>query len=798
MRSESVMKMRKRNRHPAAERRTALLLCAVLLCMLLGGCGGGTDTEAGIQEDAPDAGTATVAESSTAEQTEDHTPATGPSLAAEFLDPQAVRTAVPAEKKETVTVRADASGRPYEKTVEAELSRPAGEAEAAGYLRDRTDLYAITNTEGDEEFVREDDSTILWKDSGEILRYEGKSDAQLPVEVQVRYYLDGEEKSPAEMDGAEGEVRIRFVYRNRTEVQTEVDGREYYVPVPFTVISAVLLDGDVFSEIEAENGKVTEIGGQTAVIGYAFPGLEDALELGNYEPTEEVEIPSFVEIRARTSGFKLDFTATVITPGLFGELEEDDLRDAQDLPKDMEELADASAELADAASDLYDGAGTFGSYLRKYVRAASRIGDGIDGMKEGLETLDENGAQLREGAQGLQEALGALDRMLSQMDLSSLDPQDAESAAAIKALQEAAAALEQDGKALLEEHLPALEEQVRDLTQFTEDATAYKEAVDQGIALTEEALTELEAFDTEAFEQELTQKARDQAGEAARQAQETAQAERAEEIRKTAEQTAGSAAASAAETAGLDAEQQAALEAVLETELKEHLAGLQESGSVEEQVRAAVDLTGSAEALAQLHADTVQKIREAWEQDVIRGYTVPETSIDGTELLACLDDMARQIQILDSFASGMGGTAQQLEGLKAALQSLQTYARQLSEGSTALSEGLSAYGEGVSALADGAQQLSGGIREFSKAGSQLAGGYGAVTEGLKAFSEGMDTFDRDAIQKLGDLAGEDLAELLRRLRAVRAADNSYTNFSGILPEQQGSVRFVLETDGIGE
>ncbi len=794
MRSEETMRRKKRG-PSAGYRLFAVLLAGTLGIASLTGCAGSTDQNRGAGDPAGTAGEAASGETASGQETaapawsgeaEDHTPAGGPSMAQGLYSPSAEQ-AVPAEKKETVTVRADASGKPYEKTVEVELSRPAGEQEtedsgtdpqagpqaqtqadpqedpqagpfAGRLLRDRTSLYGIANTEGDEEFYREDGETILWQDRGQILRYEGKSDAELPVEVRVRYYLDGEEKKPEEMPGVTGDVRIRFDYRNRTGVTEEADGRTYDTIVPFSVMSAVVLDGDIFTDITAENGKIAEIGGETAVIGYAFPGVEEALDLAHYEVTEEVDIPAYVEVRAHAEGFSLPFTATVITPGLFADLEDEDLEDADDLTEEMGEFRDASGKLAEAASELYDGAGTFGSYLKKYVRAASEIGDGVDAMKQGLAALDENGQQLREGAQGLSDALALLNGQLSEMDLSALDPANEENAARTQALGAAAAGLAADVQALSGTHLPALQAQIGELAGFAQEAETYRQAVEQGIADTEAAVQELEAFDEDAFAGEMAAQAGEQAGAAARKAAEEVSARRAEE---------GAEALSEEEISGIEAA-----------------------------AREAVDLSTEAASLKELHEQTAEKIRQAMDTEVIRTFSVPETQVDLTDLQACLQDMDVQLQTLQAFAANMGSTAGQLQQLQAGLGALQSAVRQLSEGSSALNEGLAAYGEGVSALASGASQLGTGMREFSKAGSSLTGGYGTITEGLKAFSEGIDEFDREGVQKLGRLAGEDLAEVLRRLKALRNADRSYQNFSGILPEQKGTVRFIIETDGL--
>lgn len=91
--------------------------------------------------------------------------------------------------------------------------------------------------------------------------------------TRVTYYLNGVETAPADLAGQSGRVRIRFGYTNHTRETVTVDGQEYTVCVPFTAITAVILDGDKFSNIEADNGKVMELDGTTAVLGTAMPGL---------------------------------------------------------------------------------------------------------------------------------------------------------------------------------------------------------------------------------------------------------------------------------------------------------------------------------------------------------------------------------------------------------------------------------------------------------------------------------------------------------------------------------------------
>ena len=56
-----------------------------------------------------------------------------------------------------------------------------------------------------------------------------------------------------------------------------------------------------------DSGKLINDGSRTAVIGIAFPGLQENLAISK----DKLEIPDYVEIAADVSSFRLDMTVTV-------------------------------------------------------------------------------------------------------------------------------------------------------------------------------------------------------------------------------------------------------------------------------------------------------------------------------------------------------------------------------------------------------------------------------------------------------------------------------------------------------
>ncbi len=311
--------------------------------------------------------------------------------------------AVPAtEKEETVKVKADAEGNPKKITVSDLLKG----TESGDFILDQTNLKEIRNTEGDEEFQLSDDGQLIWQSLGEDIHYEGESDASLPVGVSVSYYLNGKKVSPEEIAGASGEVKVRFDYTNRQSVEIEKDGEMKSVTMPYLFMTMVVLPEDVFTDVKVENGSLAELSGTQAVIGYAVPGFMDSLKLNDWEVTENTELPEYVEFTAHAEDFSLDFSATLVTDGLFNELEEEDLEDVDEMTDDMEDLSEASSKILDGSNELASGADLFGSYLDQYVsgvnKALSTMLTSLDTIKSQVSAaMESSGTQLTEASASL-------------------------------------------------------------------------------------------------------------------------------------------------------------------------------------------------------------------------------------------------------------------------------------------------------------------------------------------------------------------------------------------------------------
>lgn len=309
-------------------------------------------------------------------------------------------TVIPSKKEEMVSVQADAAGNPSKLTVDTKLSRISGN----GAVEDMSDLKDISNAQGDEQFS-ESDGKLYWQNLGNDISYTGTSSSSLPVDVKMTYFLDDTVIDPNDLAGKQGHVKIRFDYTNHVSYET--------VHVPFVCMSVLMMDEDSFSNIQVKNGKVMSSDGTSTIVGFAMPSLREDLNLSSYEGID-IDIPQYVEVEADTTDFSLDFTETIVSNGVFSEIEDEDLND-------LREMSDAFKDLGEAGNTLVDGGKKLSSAFDEIKQGTEGYLDGVDALSNGLSELKEVSSTINENTSALVEGSQQLSDSLNEIDVNALD-----------------------------------------------------------------------------------------------------------------------------------------------------------------------------------------------------------------------------------------------------------------------------------------------------------------------------------------------------------------------------------------
>lgn len=653
-------------------------------------------------------------------------------------------------KEETVYVLAGADGSVQKIIVSDWLRNPSGDAQIA----DHSELADVENVKGDESYTMNGENLRVWDAAGGDIYYRGTIDRELPVDVSVSYRLDGKSISPAELAGKSGRVSIRFDYQNNLYEMKDIDGKQEKIYVPFAMLTGMILEDEVFSNVEVTNGKLVNDGSRTIVMGIAFPGLQSNLNID----ADRFEFPDHVEITADVRGFEMTNTVTVAVNDIFSRISLEDGDLTEELSDSLGELTDAMGQLMDGSSKIYDGLCTLLDKSGDLIDGINRLTDGAKTLKDGAAELDGGAAQLAGGARELKSGLdsiaannSALTGGAAQVFQTLLSTANAQIAASGLNLP----ALTIDNYAeVLDNAIAAIDENA----VYSQALAMVKSAVEANRPVIVEKVTEavrvqVTAQVQAAVQEQVTEQVIAAVTGGAMTKESYEQAVANGQVDETTQATVNNAVAAKM----AEADTQTLIAAKVEEQMKSTAVQKTIAENVELQIAQAVSDNMAS-------PDIQARLQEASEG--VKALASLKASLDGYNtfyrgLLAYTGGVA-------SAAEGAGRLSEGAAGLKAGTEKLCSGVGELYDGALQLKKGAPALVEGVTALRDGSMELSGGLQEFNEKG----------------------------VEKLIDAVDGDLNGLAARLQATVDVSKNYRSFSGISDTMDGQVKFIYRTESV--
>ena len=292
-------------------------------------------------------------------------------------------SATPA-KDETVYVKVDDAGNQKDVTVSDQLKNISN----LGTIDDVSDLKDIKNVKGDETFS-ENNGKLVWQGDKKDICYQGTTTKKIPVGMKVTYELDGKKVSADDLEGKSGHLKIHYEYQN-----TSADSGKY---TPFLMATGLLMDGEKFSNVTVDNGKVISDGDRDIVIGMGLPQLKEQLTSVSSK-VDDLDIPDSFTVEADVTDYEKVEAVTVATNEVFNEVGTDKFDSLDELKDSMTELQDASNKLVSGSGELKDGLDTL-------LSSSGTLVSGIDQLASGGNTLASGTGSLVSGANTLNAGL---------------------------------------------------------------------------------------------------------------------------------------------------------------------------------------------------------------------------------------------------------------------------------------------------------------------------------------------------------------------------------------------------------
>ena len=708
-------------------------------------------------------------------------------------------------KDETVYVLTGADGSVKKIIVSDWLKNELGSASVA----DKSDLSDIENVKGDESYTINGDNMTVWDAQGNDIYYQGNIQKELPVGLSVRYYLDGKSVSPEELKGKSGKVTIRFDYENRQYETVQINGVNQRIYVPFAMLTGMILDNDTFQNMQITNGKLVNDGDRTVVVGLAFPGLQENLNLSR----DDLSIPDSVEITADVTNFSLGMTVTLACNDLFSQLGDVDLT-SLDSTSALDQLTGAMDQLLNGSSALYEGLSTLLDKSGELVSGVEELAQGAAAIKSGADSVDDGAAQLKAGLADLSSGLNTLSANSEALNSGAKQVFNS-------LLETAATQIRTKGLNVpdltIENYAEELNTLIKSLDETTVYETALKQVTDAVEAqrpvitqkVTEAVRQQVETKVTAAVRQQVTEEVT-----AAVQQQVTAtvtdtvQQQVAEQVIQAAANMS-KADYDAAVAAGIIPQQtqdavNAAIQAqmgseAVQSKIAENVSAQMASEAVQSKITENIDTQISSEAV---QATITENTDAQMQTEAIQATIQQQTELQVQKAIS--ENMASDA--VQSQLKKASEGAQTLIALKASLDDYNTFYLGLltytggvddaAAGANALYAGADQLKDGTAQLRAGAAQLYNGVLQLQDGTPALVSGVTQLKDGAMQLSEGLQQFNRDGIQKLVNLLQNDVGDLSARVQATIDVSKDYRNFAGISDDAEGQVKFIYRTDEI--
>lgn len=241
-------------------------------------------------------------------------------------------------------------------------------SESGGEISDYGEYSSIKNLTDEGELRMENGHITADMPKGKFY-YQGNMDsAELPWDISIGYFIDGEKVSAEELAGKSGDLKIVI------QTKENPDGDETFFE-NYLLQATVVLNTEKCSDIQAEGATAGNVGVNRQLVYTILPG-------------EEKEI----EITAKVQEFEMDgitFQGVPMSLGI-----SDDMLDGLDLDEQTKELTDAVALLDDGVGELKKG-------TEAAADGGKQLAAGITELAKGTDALNTGGSALTQGTSAL-------------------------------------------------------------------------------------------------------------------------------------------------------------------------------------------------------------------------------------------------------------------------------------------------------------------------------------------------------------------------------------------------------------
>lgn len=699
--------------------------------------------------------------------------------------------------------------------------------------KDKTNLKDIKNLETDKE-IKSEDGYINWNEESKDVFYTGKSDKDIPVDVNVEYFLDGKKISNKDLEGKSGHLKIEITSENNESEIKRINGKDKKIYSPYVAINTITFNEDKVKNLKSDDFKIVKDGTNEIASAVLTPGLYDTLsQVLDDKDLEDLKSSATIELDIKD--YKPTEFYTVITNELFKKdinIDSiDNLKNEINLLEDnAKKVIDASSQIADGAFELDNGIGKLNDGIKELHNGTSLLKDKTQQAKEEFAALPGRIApiityiqMMNKGGKDLANGIDSYTNAVGEISLNS----DKLSQGATK-IANGTDKLN-SGISELKSATGKLKEETSGLSEFKDTADEMKEAsttLEKGLKSFGENYSKLvEANST------LASKSQDLVG---------ANEEFNINMHALNDGLAQMGSLSFEEDAASLESQASNIESVIETlsaqnedgtfnsqieALQASAQSLQyEAGVLRQKGQALSKITNISDSVSSLTAASdqivsgtkqlqgaLQEVSDTMSKSKDEMTSSSEKLANGLETLGSkidtskLGELQKSIGLLDgatgkiksgseSLSEATNTNAKAMGKFSGALNELDSNSQSLREGSTKLSSGLNEFQEKssklnelsgledtfVNPLVDAISRLDNGSEQLDNGGAKLKDGSKQLSDATKEFSDKLSEFGDEGVKKIEDKtqSATEVKEILDSMVELSKKNNSFTGEEG--------------------
>ena len=730
------------------------------------------------------------------------------------------------EKDETVYAFLNSDGSLKKATVSEWLHSEGG----FDQVEDESILSDITNIKGD-EVPEVNGNKLIWNSTNEDIYYQGSTNKELPLSMEVSYYFDGNKVNPENILGKSGALEVHIKIINNEEKTQVIKGRTKYISSLFPVAVITDLKTDIFKDIEADDATIINESKNQILTFATVSGASQMLAESDIDTLNDIsdKLKDEFVIKANVTDFEMPsilMAASSMTDVDHEDMNSDKLNKLTD---GVNSLKDATAEILDGTVKLHDANIELNDKMGEFQSSYAKFQDGINTAKNSQGDIVDGAKQINEGITQMKALMESLTSQLGSLSMDEIGNLLTSAGTTVSSLPETVNTLNS-----MKAQLEAAKKQLSTLSdtiyaQYITEENAANTTVLLKEQWAKPALKSLSeqlgtAVDNSTLSIPLTLTDDDKKNIANKITESISANVNQEGLADAATDIVSDLAKLKAMEAGCAEDE--ACKATALTKAQEEFGTF--TSKIPDNISASVNTEAISDSLTKLIASKVPGIQsevktavktqlndalnsDTAQNDLAKGAYKASTVIVQNvakstqasltdELTAMQGQLDSAINLCDTMTSSVNGLLDQaknidlnkVSSLGSSLQAAGPGIDKLIEGSSKLYNGTKSMQDGLNTLSSSSNDVTDAINKFKDATQELAEQTGNLNSGVQEFStDGIDKLSTEVDNAIGDLD-----TVLDTANATLDQSIDYSNYAGAGENMKTTVKFIMKTDEV--